>query len=178
MIFRARDVREDGVLLAFLHQSHRHASHWCLERNARIHQRERSPANRSHRRRSVRLQNVRDHAHRIRPLLVARQHRRHRALCERAVSNLSASSPAQERNLSHRKRWEVVMQHEPLLGLALKHFQPLHVVGSSKSGGDQCLGFAAGENRAAVGSRQTRRLRSRYRGSGRRRAHRDGAFVR
>ncbi len=40
MIFRSRNVGQDGVLFAFLHQSHRNASHWSFQRHACIHQRE------------------------------------------------------------------------------------------------------------------------------------------
>ncbi len=46
------------------------------------------------------------------------------------------------------------MQHEAFLGFAFETFQPLHVVAGAKGGGDQCLRFAAGEDCAAVGSRQ------------------------
>ena len=46
------------------------------------------------------------------------------------------------------------MQHEALLGFAFEAFQALHVVAGAESGGDQRLGFAAGEDGAAVGARQ------------------------
>ena len=46
------------------------------------------------------------------------------------------------------------MQHEALLGFAFEAFQALHVVAGAQRGGDQGLGFAAGEDGAAVSSRQ------------------------
>src|SRR5580698_535344 len=39
VIFRAGDVGQDGVIVAFLHQPHSHASHGRFQRNASIHQR-------------------------------------------------------------------------------------------------------------------------------------------
>ena len=46
------------------------------------------------------------------------------------------------------------MQHEALLGLAFKPFQPLHVVARAQRRRDQSLRLAAGKDRAAVSSRQ------------------------
>ena len=40
VIFSARDVGQDGVLLAFLHQSHGNSGDRRLQRNARVHQRQ------------------------------------------------------------------------------------------------------------------------------------------
>ena len=150
VIFCACDVGENGILLAFLHQSHCNARNRSLQRNARIHQRKRSPANRRHRRRSIRLQNVGHHAHRVRPRLFRRQHARNRALRQRPVPNLPAPRPAHKPNLTHRKRREIVMQHEAFFGFAFEAFEALHVVRGTERGGDQGLSFAAGEDGAAV----------------------------
>ena len=46
------------------------------------------------------------------------------------------------------------MQHEAFLGFAFEAFEALHVVAGAEGGGDQGLGFAAGEDGAAVGARQ------------------------
>ena len=154
VIFRARDVGQDGVLVAFLHQSHRDSGHRSLQRNARIHQRERSPANRRHRRRTVRLQNVRDHAHRVRPLVFRRQHGRNRSLRQRSVPDFATPSSAQKCNFTNRKRRKVVVQHEAFFGFAFEGFQALHVVAGAERRRDQGLGFAASEDCAAVGAGQ------------------------
>ena len=64
--------------------------------------------------------------------------------------------PAPRRNATSptRKRREVVVQHEALLGFAFEDFEALHVVAGAQGGGDQRLGFAAGEDGRAVGARQ------------------------
>ena len=64
VVLGAGDVGQDGVAAAaFLHdESHRHAGHRRLERHAGIHQRQSRPADRGHRRRSVRFEDVGDNA--------------------------------------------------------------------------------------------------------------------
>jgi len=52
------------------------------------------------------------------------------------------------------KRREVVVQHEPLLGLAFEPLDALRVIGRAQRGGNQRLGFAAGEDRGTVNPRQ------------------------
>ncbi len=150
VIFRACDVGQDGIVVAFLHQSHGHARNRSLQRNARVHHAERSAANRRHRRRAVRLQNVGDDAHRVRPIRIAGQHCGDRTLGQCSVTNLATARSAQERNFAHRERREIVVQHEALLGFAFEGLQPLHVVAGAQRGGDQRLGFAASEDRRAV----------------------------
>ncbi len=53
VIFRAGNIGEDGVGIAFLDEAHGDPGHWSLEGNARIHQRNRRPANGGHRRRPI-----------------------------------------------------------------------------------------------------------------------------
>ena len=69
MILGAGNVRENGVLLAFFHQPHGHARNRSFQRNAGIHQGKRRSTHGCHGRRSIRFQNVRDYAHRVRPLV-------------------------------------------------------------------------------------------------------------
>ena len=75
MIFGAGDVGEDGVLVALLHQAHGHAAHGRGHWHAGIHQRQARAANRSHRARSIRFQNVADHAQRVRKYRLIGNHR-------------------------------------------------------------------------------------------------------
>ena len=154
MVFGARDVGQNGVLVAFFHQSHSDARDGRLQRNTRVHQRERGSADGCHRRRPIRLENVRDDSHRIGPVILGRQHRRNGPFSQCAVSDFAASGAAQERDLANRERREVVVQHEALLGFALETFEALHVVAGAKRGGDQRLRFAAGEDGAPVGPGQ------------------------
>ena len=62
VIFGAGDVGEDGVVVAFLHQAHGDARHRSRNRHTGIHQRQGGAADRGHRARAVRLENVADHA--------------------------------------------------------------------------------------------------------------------
>ena len=73
------------------------------------------------------------------------------------------------------ERREVVVQHEALLGFAFEGFEALLVVVGAEGGGDQRLGFAAGEERRTVGAGQNADFDRDRRGSGRRRGRRDGA---
>ena len=154
VIFRARDVGEDGVLVAFLHQAHRDAGDRGLQRNARVHHAERCAADRRHRGRAIRLENVGDDAHGVRPICFAGQHGGKRALGQCAVADLATAGAAQERDFAHRERREVVVQHEALLGFAFEGLQPLHVFAGAERGGDQRLRLAAREDRGAVRARQ------------------------
>ena len=75
-------------------------------------------------------------------------------LCQCAMTDFAAACATQKRNLSNRKRREVIVQHEALLGFAFEDFQALHVVAGAQGGGDQGLGFAASEDGRAVGAGQ------------------------
>ena len=154
VIFGARDIGQDGVVVVFLHQSHGHARNRRLQRHARIHERKRSSANRSHRRRSIRFQNIGDHAHGIGPLVFARQHPGKSPLRQCPVSDLPPPRAPQEGDLPHREGREIVVQHEALLGFAFEGFQALHVVARAQGRGHQSLGFAAREDGGAVGAGQ------------------------
>ena len=82
------------------------------------------------------------------------KHGRDRALGQRAVPDLAPARSAQKCNFANRERREVVVQHEALLGFAFEDFEALHVVAGAQGGGDQRLGFAAGEDGGAVGAGQ------------------------
>ncbi len=154
VIFRAGDVGQDGVIVAFFHQSHRNSSYRRLQRYACIHQRKRRAANRGHRGRSVRLQDVGDHAHRVRPVFfvgsIAEIARSASAPCP--ISRRPA--PRKNCNFAHREWREIVMQHEALLGFAFEDFEALHVVAGAQGRRHQSLGFAASEDRGSVRARQ------------------------
>ena len=65
MIFRARDIGQNGVIIAFHHQAHRDARDRIGHRYARIHQRQRCAAHGGHGAGTVRFQNVAHHAQRV-----------------------------------------------------------------------------------------------------------------
>ena len=118
VILGAEDVGEDRVLLPFLDQAHRHAGDGGANRNAGVEQRERGAADRRHRRRAVRLENVRHDADRVREFLERRQHALNRALGQVAVADLAARRAAHRTHFTRRERREVVVQHERLGRLA------------------------------------------------------------
>ena len=150
VILRAGDVGEDGVIVALLHQSHRHAGHCALERDARVKQRQTRAADRGHRRRAVRFENVADDADGVRRLFGAGQNRADGALGQCSVAHLAPSRAAHAARLAHAEGREVVVQHEGLLLLAFIAFQPLAFVGGAQRGRHQGLRLAAGKQRRAV----------------------------
>ena len=89
VVFRAGDVGQDGVVVAFLHQAHGDAGDRTLQRNAGIHQRKAGAADGGHRRGAVGLQNVGDDAEGVRRLVLAGQHGGDGALGQCAVANLA-----------------------------------------------------------------------------------------
>src|SRR5208282_3049287 len=70
------------------------------------------------------------------------------------MPNLPPPRPAQKRNLAHRERRKIVVQQKALLSFALESFQALLIVAGAQRSRNQCLSFAARENRAPVGSWQ------------------------
>ena len=68
-----------------------------------------------------------------------------------AVPDLAAAGAPQEAHLADRERREVVMEHEPLLGLLAQAVEPLGVLDRAEGDRGQALGLAAGEEGRAVG---------------------------
>ena len=114
------------------------------------HHRQRAAADRGHRRRAVRFEDVRHDANRVGERFLGRQHRQKRALGERAVADFAAAGAAQELHFAYRERREVVVQHEPAIDLALDGFDLLLVVRRAERHGDERLRFAAREHGRAV----------------------------
>src|SRR5213078_4664038 len=83
-----------------------------------------------------------------------RNHRRERALGQRAVPDLAASRSAQERHLADRERREVVVEHEAFPRLALEALDFLCVLGCTERAGDERLRLAAREYGGPVRARQ------------------------
>ena len=161
VIFGAGDVGEDRVLAGLLvhDEAHRDAGHRRAQRHAGIHHRQRAAADRRHRRRSVRFEDVRDDANRVGERFFGGKHRQQRALGERAVADLAAAGAAQELHFADRERREVVVQHEPAVDLALDRFDLLLVVRRAERDGDERLRLAAREDGRAVHAGQHADLR-------------------
>src|SRR5215211_849159 len=70
VILDAGDVGQHDVVFTLLDQAHGDARHRALDRHPGVHEREARAAHRGHRRRAVRLEDVGDHAQRVRELLL------------------------------------------------------------------------------------------------------------
>ena len=123
--------------------------------HARVHQRERAAANRGHRRRTVRFQDVRNATDGVREIGVGRKQVGQRAFSEGAVADFATSRTAQEFHFADGKRREVVMQHEALEGVLLEEqILALHVFLGAERAGRKRLRFTASEKRGTVSARQ------------------------
>ena len=156
VIFGAGDVAEHGPLAGLLvhHEAHRHAGDRRLERHAGVHQRQRAAADRRHRRRAVRFEDVGDDADGVGEFLFGGQQRHERALGERAVADFAPAGAAQELHFADRERREVVVEHEAAVGLALHRLNLLRVVFRAERRGDERLRLAAREHGRAVDAGQ------------------------
>src|SRR5260221_1015864 len=94
MVLVAENVGEHGETVRLLDQPHGDAGDRRLERHAGIHQRERRAAHRRHRRRAVRLGDLRDDTDRVGEALLGREQRTHGAPGELAMADLAASGRA------------------------------------------------------------------------------------
>ena len=154
MVLVTQDVGQHREALAFLDQAHGDASDRPLQRNARIHQRERGAAHRRHRGRAVGLGDLGDDADGVGELVFLRQQRMDGAPGELAVTDFATARRAHAARLAHRIGREVVVQHEVLLVGAFQRIDELLVFSGAERGNHQRLGFAAGEQRRAVRARQ------------------------
>ena len=89
VVFLARDVGQDGEPGSLADQPHRDSRDRSLDRYAGVHESQRSAADRGHRRRAVRLQDVGHDADRVRERLLAREHGRESAACEVSVTDVA-----------------------------------------------------------------------------------------
>ena len=145
VVFLARDVGEDGPLVAFLHEAHGDAGHGALDGHPGVHEGEDAPADGGHGGGPVGLQDVGDDADGVGELLLVGQHHPHGALGQGAVADLAPAGAAQELHLAHREGREVVVEHEALLVLGLLHgVDDLAVLAGAQGDGDQGLGLARG----------------------------------
>ena len=125
-----------------------------LMRHAGIHQRQRGAAHGRHRGRAVRLGDLGDDADGVGEFLRLRQHRMDRAPGQLAVADFAPLGAAHAAGFADRIGREVVVQQEGFLVGALQRVDQLLVLAGAERGHHQRLGFAAGEQRRAVGARQ------------------------
>ena len=125
-----------------------------LDLHARVHQRERRAADRGHRRRAVRLEDVGDDADRVGELLHRRDHRQQGPLGERAVADVAALRAAHEARLPDREGREVVVVEVALGGLQPERVEALLLAARAERRDRERLRLAAGEERGAVRARR------------------------
>ena len=139
-------------------QTHGDTRNGFLEFHAGIHQRQRTGTNRRHRRRAVRLENIRHHTHGIGILLSDGNHRLQRAPSQVTVADLAAAQAAGGFGLACRERREIIVQHE-LLGTLYQHFVlDLLVHLRTEGHRSQRLRFTAREDRRTVSGGQVAHL--------------------
>src|SRR5271163_4872170 len=115
MVLVAENVAEHGEARALENEPHRNARDRALERHARVHQRQRRAADRGHRRRAVRLGDLRDDADRVGEFGRGRQHRMDRPPGELAVADFAPAGRAHAAGFADRIWGEVIVEQEPLL---------------------------------------------------------------
>src|SRR5436190_14290905 len=158
VVLDAGDVGEDGVVVALLDQAHRDARDRRLDRNARVHQRQRRSADRRHRRRAVGLEDVRHDANRVGELLDRRDHRHQGPLGQRAVTDVTPLGAAHEARLAHAEGREVVVVPVVLLRLEPERVETHLLLQRAQRGDAHRLRLAAREERRSVRARQQPRL--------------------
>jgi hypothetical protein len=153
VVFGAGNVGEDGVIVALLHQAHRHAGHRALQRMPACISARLAPHTEAIDDDPFDSRMSRPRAAIVRRLVGARQHR----LIARSAN---APWPISRRpyaghasGFAHAERREVVVQHEAPL-LALVALQPLAVVHGAQRRRHQRLRLAARKQRRSVRARQ------------------------
>src|SRR6478672_3934087 len=153
VVLDARDVSEDGVVVALLDEAHRDTGDRLADRHAGVHQGQRRAAHRGHRRRAVGLEDVGHDANRVREVLGARDDRHQRPLGECAVADVAALGAAHEACLAHAEGREVVVVPVELVGLETQRVQAHLLLQRAQRGDTERLRLATGEERRAVRAR-------------------------
>src|SRR4051812_12833187 len=158
MVLDARDVGEHDVVVALLDQAHCDTGHRALDRHARLHQREARATHRRHRRRAVRLEDVRHDANRVREVLARRHDRHESTLGERAMADVAALRAAEATRLPVRERREVVVVEVELLRLQAERVEAHLLARGAERDDRQRLRLTAREERRAVRARSDAHL--------------------
>ena len=101
---------------------------------------------------------IEDDADRVGELRAVRQHRMNGAPGELAMADFAASGPRHTASFADRVGREIVVQHEGLFISSLQRIDILLVFAGAERRHHQCLGLAAGEQRAAMRARQDSHL--------------------
>jgi hypothetical protein len=158
VILVSEDIRQDRHPIAVRDQAHRDPRDGRLDRNAGVHQRERTATNRRHRRRTIRLEGLRHDSDRVGEFLCVRQHGFDGALREVAVPDLSSTGPSIGARFTRRIPGEVVVEIEGLREAIGERIDRLCIETATEGRGHERLGLAAREQRHAVRARHDPQL--------------------
>src|SRR5216683_1225227 len=156
VVFGSGNVREDGVFLVVTNdEPHGDARAGSLQRDARVHEGERSAAHGGHGRGTIGFQNVGNEAHGVGKIRFRRKQVHKRALRQGAVADFAAARATQEFHFADAERREVVVQHEAVeLVLLEEQVEALHVFLGAEGQSGQRLRFAAGKEGGTVDTGQ------------------------
>ena len=150
MILVSKNVGKDGITLVGAlsvgDKSHCNTCHGLLDLHTGVHQREAAAAHRSHRGRTVRLENIGNYADCVRIFGSEGNHGLESAHGEIAVADFTASGSTDGLGLTGSERREVVVQHELLVFLDQDFVHLLHIEFGAQGDGRKRLGLTAGEN--------------------------------
>ena len=153
-VLEALDVGEDDDVIAFLDKAHGDAGDGGLDRHARVHERKGGAAGGSHRRGTVGLHDLGDHADRVGELVLGGDHGQKRALGEGAMADLAALRRAHAADFAGAVGREVVLVHVALALDRLDGVEALPLVEHAERADGKCLGLAALEEARAVDAGQ------------------------
>ena len=154
MVFIAHDVGQERELVLFLDQADGDAGHRVADRHAGVHERQGAAADAGHAAGAVGFEDVADDADGVGELLRAGDHGLEAALGQGPVADLAPAGPADRTALADAEGREIVIEHELLAVFVDQAVDALLVAAGAEGGGDEGLGFAAGEEGRAMGARQ------------------------
>ena len=152
MVLIAQNIGKNRVIacLGVGNQAHRDTAHRLADLHPGIHQRQAAGANRSHRRRAVRFEDIRNHPDRVRTLVLGRQHLLQGTHSQVAMTDFTAPGTPHRLHLTGSKRREVVVQQEAVGTFHNRPVDSLLVQFGAQCHRAQRLGLATGEDSRTV----------------------------
>ena len=150
VVFVTEDVGEDSIFVFtwILDQAHCDTRHRSLQGYTSIHERERTSANGSHRRRTVRLEDVAHHTYSVRE--VGRDLTLQTAPCQVAVTDFTTTYTALSASFTGREGREVVVKEEAHVTLVEHIVYHLFIEFRTEGSGRKALSFTTSEDCTAV----------------------------
>ena len=154
VILIAQDIGEHRVLHITLvgDQTHRDTGNRLLDLHTRIHQRQRTSADSSHGRRTVRLHDIGNDTHAI--WIISRDHTFQGTPSEVTVTDFTTAHTTLRLRLARRERREVIVQQETLLAMNEHLIDQLLVLLRTQGTSRQGLRLTTGEDSRSVRARE------------------------